>query len=60
MADYTTTDGARIGVLMGSASDWPTMKKASETLHKFGITHECNAISAHRNPERLQKYLSDA
>ncbi len=60
MADYTTKDGARIGVLMGSASDWPTMKKASETLDKFGIAHECNAISAHRNPERLQKYLSDA
>ncbi len=60
MADYTTTDGARVGVLMGSASDWPTMKKASETLEQFGISHECNAISAHRNPERLQKYLCDA
>ena len=54
MAQYTTTDGARIGILMGSASDWPTMKKASDTLKKFGVAHECNAISAHRNPERLQ------
>ena len=60
MANYTTKDGARVGVLMGSASDWPTMKKASETLDKFGIAHECNAISAHRNPERLQQYLSNA
>jgi len=60
MADYTTKDGARVGILMGSASDWPTMKKASETLDTFGVAHECNAISAHRNPERLQKYLLDA
>ena len=60
MADYTTTDGARVGILMGSTSDWPTMKKASETLEKFGVHHECNAISAHRNPQRLQEYLADA
>ena len=60
MADYTTTDGARVGILMGSTSDWPTMKKASETLDKFGVHHECNAISAHRNPQRLQEYLTDA
>ena len=60
MADYTTTDGARVGILMGSTSDWPTMKKASETLEKFGVQHECNAISAHRNPQRLQEYLADA
>jgi 5-(carboxyamino)imidazole ribonucleotide mutase len=60
MAQYATTDDARIGILMGSASDWPTMKKASDALNKFGVAHECNAISAHRNPERLQKYLKDA
>ena len=60
MADYTTTDGARVGILMGSTSDWTTMKKASETLEKFGVHHECNAISAHRNPQRLQEYLADA
>lgn len=60
MADYTTTDGARVGILMGSTSDWPTMKKASETLDKFGVHHECNVISAHRNPQRLQEYLADA
>ncbi|MDP7008495.1 MAG: 5-(carboxyamino)imidazole ribonucleotide mutase [Phycisphaerales bacterium] len=60
MADYTTVEGAKVGVLMGSPSDWPTMKKASETLEKFGVLHECNAISAHRNPERLQEYLANA
>jgi 5-(carboxyamino)imidazole ribonucleotide mutase len=59
MADYRTQDGAIVGVLMGSASDWPTMKKASETLDKLGIAHECNAISAHRNHERLGRYLAE-
>ncbi len=49
-----------MGVLMGSASDWSTMKRTSETLDKFGVLHECNAISAHRNTQRLQEYLSDA
>lgn len=60
MAEYKTTEGARVGVLMGSASDWSTMKRTSETLDKFGVLHECNAISAHRNTQRLQEYLSDA
>ena len=60
MASYTTVDGARIGILMGSASYWPTMKRASETLESFGVLHECNAISAHRNTEILRKYLLDA
>ena len=59
-SDYTTVEGAAVGILMGSASDWPTMKKASETLEKLGIAHECNAISAHRNHERLGRYLADA
>ncbi len=45
---------------MGSASDWPTMKRASDTLDSFGVTHECNALSAHRNAAILQEYLVDA
>ncbi len=49
-----------VGVLMGSSSDWPTMQKSAETLTKLGITHECNAISAHRNAERLGTYVKDA
>jgi len=40
--EYTTVDGARVGVLMGSASDWPTMKACSETLGQLAIEHECN------------------
>lgn len=45
---------------MGSASDWPTMKRASEMLDTFGVTHECNALSAHRNADLLREYLKDA
>ena len=58
--EYTTEEGAIVGVLMGSSSDWPTMQKCSETLSNLGITHECNAISAHRNAERLAAYVKDA
>lgn len=60
MANYSTVEKARVGVLMGSASDWPTMKKASEMLDSFGVIHECNALSAHRNAELLREYLADA
>ncbi len=57
---YTTVDGAPVGVLMGSASDWPTMGATSETLTALGIAHECNVISAHRAPARLTAYCSSA
>jgi len=57
---YTTVDGAQVGVLMGSASDWDTMRKCSDTLTNLDIPHECNAISAHRKPDRLAAYIQDA
>lgn len=60
MATYKTVSGARVSILMGSATDWTTMKRASETLDSFGVIHECNAISAHRNAEVLREYLEDA
>ncbi len=60
MATYTTVDCAKVGILMGSASDWPTMKLASEMLDSFDIAHECNALSAHRNANLLREYLADA
>ncbi len=58
--DYTTVDGAMVGVLMGSKSDWPTMQATSEMLGQLGIAHECNAISAHRAPARLADYCKTA
>ncbi len=60
MDKYTTVEEARVGILMGSASDWPTMKRASDTLSSFDVAHECNALSAHRNAEILCAYLEDA
>ena len=60
MNDCITIDGARVGVLMGSASDWPTMQKTSDTLGDLGIVHECNVVSAHRAPKRLEVYCGSA
>ncbi len=57
---YETVEGALVGVLMGSASDWPTMTKTNSTLTALGITHECNVISAHRAPKRLEHYCATA
>jgi len=57
---FTTVEGALVGVLMGSVSDWPTMQKTSETLSSLSIAHECNVISAHRAPARLDAYCRTA
>ncbi len=45
---------------MGSASDWPTMRKATEILDRFEIANEREIVSAHRTPERLREYASEA
>ena len=50
----------RVGIIMGSLSDWPTMKKAADALDKLGVAHECKVISAHRTPERLYDYAKTA
>jgi 5-(carboxyamino)imidazole ribonucleotide mutase len=60
MSEVVTVDGARVGVLMGSASDWPTMEKCSQMLTKLGVVHECNVISAHRAAKRLESYCAAA
>ena len=49
-----------IGVIMGSKSDWETMKHASETLTKFNVPHECRVVSAHRTPVEMAQYASTA
>jgi 5-(carboxyamino)imidazole ribonucleotide mutase len=49
-----------VGVIMGSTSDWDTMKHADETLEKFGVAHECRVISAHRSPSLAAEYSSTA
>lgn len=54
------TDGPRVGIIMGSRSDWETMRHASELLTTLGISHESRVVSAHRTPERLFRYASEA
>lgn len=55
-----TPAAARVGIIMGSLSDWPTMKKAADVLDKLGVAHECKVISAHRTPDRLYEYAKSA
>ncbi len=45
-----------VGIIMGSTSDWPTMKPASEILTELGVPHEVKVVSAHRTPDRLWDY----
>ena len=49
-----------VGVIMGSQSDWETMRHAAETLQQLGITHEVRIVSAHRTPKRLYDYAETA
>jgi 5-(carboxyamino)imidazole ribonucleotide mutase len=49
-----------VGILMGSDSDWPTMKAAADALKEFGIASEAKVISAHRAPRDLEAYASSA
>jgi len=50
----------RVGIVMGSDSDWPTMKAAAETLEEFGVPHEADVVSAHRMPEEMLAYGREA
>jgi 5-(carboxyamino)imidazole ribonucleotide mutase len=49
-----------VGILMGSKSDWETMRAASTMLGEFGIAHESRAISAHRSPDLVTEYAKSA
>jgi len=49
-----------VGIIMGSQSDWPTMKHAAEVLEKLGVAHEVRIVSAHRTPKRLYDYAAGA
>ena len=49
-----------VGVIMGSKSDWETMRLADETLTKFDVPHECRVLSAHRTPQLAAQYASEA
>ena len=49
-----------VGIIMGSKSDWETMRHADETLAEFGVPRECRIVSAHRTPMLLQEYATEA
>lgn len=53
-------DAPLVGIIMGSTSDWETMRHAAETLTKLGIPHETKVVSAHRTPARLVDYATNA
>jgi len=50
----------RVGIIMGSQSDWSTMKRAAEILDELGVAYEARIVSAHRTPDRLWDYGSRA
>jgi 5-(carboxyamino)imidazole ribonucleotide mutase len=49
-----------VAVIMGSKSDWETMRHADEILGKFGVAHECRVLSAHRTPAQTAEYVGQA
>jgi 5-(carboxyamino)imidazole ribonucleotide mutase len=49
-----------VGVIMGSKSDWETLRHAAETLEKLGVPHEVEVVSAHRTPDKLFEYAATA
>ena len=55
-----STEQPAVGIIMGSQSDWPTMKNVALTLDKLGVAHEARVTSAHRTPDRLAAYCHSA
>jgi 5-(carboxyamino)imidazole ribonucleotide mutase len=53
-------EAPQVGIIMGSQSDWETMRHAAETLDALGIAHEARIVSAHRTPDRLFAYAKEA
>jgi 5-(carboxyamino)imidazole ribonucleotide mutase len=50
----------KVGIIMGSLSDWPTMKRAADVLAELGVPYEAKVVSAHRTPDRLYDYARTA
>ena len=55
-----TGQSADVAIIMGSQSDWATMRHAADTLGELGISHECRIVSAHRTPQRLYDFATGA
>ncbi len=59
-ASSTPSAAPLVGVIMGSQSDWETLRATSETLTKLGVPHESKVVSAHRTPDRMADYAKNA
>ena len=55
-----STASPKVAILMGSNNDWPVMKRAKDVMDELGIPSDARVISAHRKPERLHEYVSEA
>src|SRR5258705_10894761 len=55
-----TTPAPLVGIIMGSKSDWDTMRQAADILTKFGVSHESKVLSAHRTPTLAAEFASSA
>lgn len=61
MSDLSSSSSApRVAIVMGSRSDWPTMKKAAEALDALGVDYEAKVVSAHRTPDRMYDFAKSA
>jgi len=60
MPEASSADAPIVGVIMGSKSDWETMRHAAELLREFAVPHECRVVSAHRTPQWLAEYAQTA
>jgi len=58
--DKSESDRAEVAIIMGSRSDWPTMKLAADMLDQLGVTYKASLVSAHRTPHRLVEFASTA
>jgi 5-(carboxyamino)imidazole ribonucleotide mutase len=60
MGDMLDPSKILVGVIMGSKSDWETLKHADDVLTQFGVPHECKIVSAHRTPDWMTEYAKFA
>ena len=60
MSETASRVAGKVGIIMGSSSDWDTMRHASEMLDTLNVPHETKVVSAHRTPQRLYRYATEA
>ena len=60
MSEPQASTGARVGIVMGSDSDWPTMQEAATALQEFDVPYDADVVSAHRMPQEMLDYGSSA